>query len=110
MQMDEFTRAVFDAAYHSPAQRRLRLLFGALLALKHTLRGLAFSWPLYLLSAAGRALPGNYAWALLLLLIPAALVSGSILSGGLREDYRAYIQGRLLKPADWRRIVLGNRP
>jgi len=105
--MDEFTRAVFDAAYHSRKQRNLRLLLGALLILKHTLRGLLFSWPLYLLSLAGLALPGEYAWAFLLLLIPAFAVSGYILNKGLSEDYRAVVVGRLLQPGDVRRALYG---
>ena len=106
--MDEFTRAVFDAAYHSRPQRRRRFLFGALLVVKHILRGLLFSWPLYLLSLAGLILPGG--WLFVLLLIPAIAVSGFILKRGLREDYRAQIQGRLLKAHDWRRLLLGNVP
>jgi len=107
MQMDEFTRAVFEAAYHSPKQRRLRLLFGSALTLKHTLRGLLFSWPLYLLSLAGLALPGQYAWAFLLLLIPAVWVSGAILWKGLREDYVGQVRGRLMDIQEWRRVLLG---
>lgn len=107
--MDEFTRAVFDAAYHSRPQRNRRLLCGALLILKHILRGLAFSWPLYLLSLAGLALPGPFAWAFFLLLIPAAWVSGYILKKGLHEDYAAKVRGRLLDPHDWRQVLFGNR-
>ena len=107
MQMDEFTQAVFDAAYHSRRQRILRFLLGALLILKHTLRGLLFSWPLYLLSLAGLALPGKFAWAFVLMLIPALVVSGYILAKGLREDYRAVAQGRLLKLGDVRRALFG---
>jgi hypothetical protein len=107
MQMDEFTRAVFEAAYQSRTQRNRRLLFGVLLVLKHTLRGLLFSWPLYLLSLAGLALPGQYAWAFLLLLIPAVVVSAYILRKGLREDYRAVVQGRLLKRGDLREVLFG---
>lgn len=95
--MDELTQAVFDAAYASRSQRNLRLLFGTLLVLKHSLRGFAFSWPLYLLSAASLALPGEYAWSFLLLLIPALALSAYILNKGLREDYRAVVHGRLLK-------------
>lgn len=105
--MDELTQAVFDAAYHSRPQRSLRLLFGTLLILKHTLRGLLFSWPLYLLSAAGLALPGNFGWAFALLLIPGVAVSGYILTKGLREDYRAFVRGRLLKRGDVRRALFG---
>lgn len=105
MQMDEFTQAVFDAAYGSRPQRRLRALFGALLVVKHTLRGLLFSWPLYLLSLAGLVLPGQYAWAFALLLIPAVWVSGTILTKGLREDYAAHVWGRLLELRDLRRVL-----
>ncbi len=106
--MDEFTRAVFEAAYHSRQQRVLRLFLGTLLVVKHILRGLLFSWPLYLLSAAGLALPGNFAWAFLLLLIPAAVVSGYILAQGLREDYRAYVKDRLLRQGDIMRALFGS--
>lgn len=105
--MDELTQAVFDSAYYSRRQRNLRLLLGALLILKHTLRGLLFSWPLYLLSLAGLALPGKFAWAFVLMLIPALAVSGYILSKGLREDYRAVVAGRLLKLGDVRRALFG---
>ena len=103
--MDEFTRAVFDAAYHSRQQRSRRLLFGALLVLKHGLRGLLFSWPLYLLPLAGLALPGQFAWTFLLPLIPAVWVSAYILRKGLREDYAAQVRGRLLERRDWRRVL-----
>ena len=105
--MDELTQAVFDAAYHSRPQRSLRMLFGALLVVKHTLRGLLLSWPLYLLSLAGLALPGEFAWAFVLLLIPALAVSGYILNKGLREDFRAMLRGRLLKLGDVRGAVFG---
>ena len=107
MKMDEFTQAVFEAAYHSPKQRRLRLLFGMALTIKHTLRGLLFSWPLYLLSLAGWALPGQYAWVFLLLLIPAVWVSSAILWKGLREDYASQVCGRLVEIRAWRWILFG---
>ena len=105
--MDELTRAVFDAVYRSAAQRVLRLLFGGLLVLKHILRGFAFSWPLYMLSLAGLALPGDYVWLFYLLLVPALMVSGSILLLGLSEEYSDTVQGRILKMHEWKRIVLG---
>lgn len=105
--MDELAQAVFDAAYGSRPQRNRRLLFGALLTLKHTLRGLVFSWPLYVLSAAGLVLPGQFAWLFLLLLIPAVAVSGYILNKGLREDYRTAVRGRLLKLSDVRWTLFG---
>ena len=107
--MDEFTQAVFEAAYASRAQRNLRRLFGFLLVSKHTLRGLIFSWPLYLLSAASFALPGNFGWVFALLLIPGVAVSGYILNKGLREDYAAFVKGRLLKSVDLRRAFWGSR-
>ena len=106
--MDEFTQAVFEAAYQSRRQRSLRFLLTASLIVKHTLRGLIFSWPLYLLSLAGLALPGEFAWAFVLLLIPALVVSGYILSKGLHEDYRAFVRDRLLKRKDVRRVLLGD--
>ena len=108
--MDEFTRAVFDAVYRSPKQRLLRALFVNILALKHVLRGIAFSWPLYLLSGAGLALPGEYAWLFQLLLIPALIVSASILLIGLSEEYQGHVQGRLIKPGDWKNMIIGKFP
>lgn len=105
--MDELTRAVFDAVYRSSSQRGLRVLFGVLLVLKHSLRGFGFSWPLYLLSFAGLVFPGEYAWLFFLLLIPALIVSGSILLLGLTEEYSESVHGRILKLHEWQRIVLG---
>lgn len=102
--MDELTRAVFEAVYRSAKQRSLRIIFACLLILKHTLRGLAFSWPLYLLSLAGLALPGDYAWLFYLLLIPALMVSATILIFGLSEEYLETVHGRILKLRDWSRI------
>ncbi len=99
--MDELRRAVFDAVYRSAAQRGLRIFFSFLLVLKHTLRGFTFSWPLYLLSLAGLALPGDYAWLFYLLLIPALMVSTSILLYGLSEEYREAVYGRILRLRDW---------
>jgi len=105
--MDEFTQAVFDAAYASRSQRHLRLLFGALLILKHIVRGLLFSWPLYLLAFSGMAVPGFQTWVFLLPLIPAVVVSGFILRKGLSEDYRAVLRGRLLKIRDVKWALFG---
>ena len=41
-------QAVFRSVYASREQRRRRLFAALLLTGKHTLRGLLFSWPLYL--------------------------------------------------------------
>lgn len=107
--MDELTRAVFHAAYRSRAQTHLRLLLSALLVGKHILRGLLFSWPLYVLAFAGWAVPAFHTWVFLLLLIPAVAVSGMILRSGLREDYKTFVAARLLKPGDIRRALFGAR-
>jgi hypothetical protein len=50
-------RAVYYALYRSLPQHCLRLTAGALLLLKHALRGALFSWPLYLLLAVGVLAP-----------------------------------------------------
>lgn len=102
--MDELTRAVFDSVYRSAPQRSLRIFFPCLLILKHTLRGFAFSWPLYLLSLAGLALPGEYAWLFYLLLVPALMVSATILVLGLSGEYFETVHGHILKLREWSRI------
>ena len=48
----ELEQGIFMAAYGSPVQRRRRVLAVALLGIKHTLRGLLFSWPAYVLALA----------------------------------------------------------
>ena len=58
-------RAVSESLYRSPAQCRQRFAIILMLVLKHALRGLLFSWPLYLLGVAdlfcrSMAVPG---WA-----------------------------------------------
>lgn len=49
----ELATAVFQSVYQFRAQRTRRWLAALILALKHILRGLLFSWPLYLLVYAG---------------------------------------------------------
>ena len=41
----EFEQGIFLASYDSPPQKRRRVLAVVLLGLKHSLRGLLFSWP-----------------------------------------------------------------
>lgn len=110
MSMDEFTRAVFVAVYNSPRQQGLRLLFVLILAVKHVLRGFFFSWPLYLLAAAGLVFPGEYAIIFQFLLVPALIVSVSILLLGLSEEYQEHVQGHILKTHDWKTMLFGNLP
>ena len=75
----EFETGIFMAAYASPLQRRRRALALMLLGFKHMLRGLAFSWPAYLL-----------------LLVPALALSLVILARGVRDDYHSRVNGVLL--------------
>lgn len=79
-----------------------------LLGTKHTLRGLLFSWPLYLMVYAGflTDVPINILlWALG---IPGIAISFFILARGIREEYRARIVGQLLKPGDLLRVLRGS--
>jgi len=96
---------VLRAVYGSPAQRRRRRTARALLVVKHGLRGLLFSWPLYLLGAAAVAMPGRYSWLLGLVLVPAVWFSAAILVRGLREDCARYLDQVVLKPGALRRIL-----
>jgi len=96
---NEFERGVFLVLYNSPGQKLQRALAGVLLGIKHALRGLLFSWPLYLLTLAACALPGSYALLFVLLLVPAVWVSWVILSRGVREDYANLVDGYLLRSA-----------
>lgn len=93
---DPLREAVFAAVYRSPEQRRRRVLAGVVLGLKHALRGVAFSWPLYLPAAAPLAIPEAAAWWSLPLLIPGIGLSLHILRKGVREDYANRVRGVLL--------------
>ncbi len=101
-----FERGVCEALYRSPEQRRQRWLITAALVLKHSLRGLLFSWPLYLIGLASFAMPGKYGWALGVFFIPALWVSGVILVKGIQEEYRRYVKDVVLKPRAFRAIFL----
>jgi hypothetical protein len=92
----ELELGVFKAAYASRLQRRRRACSVALLGIKHTLRGLLFSWPAYVLAAAAFYSGQVHALAYLLLLIPALAVSSAILVRGVRDDYRREVKDVLL--------------
>ena len=92
----EFEQAVFLAAYHSNMQTRRRRAALILLALKHGLRGLIFTWPAYVLALAAGYSDGLHVFAYLLLLIPAIALSIYILFHGVRDDYRVRVSGLLL--------------
>lgn len=93
---NEFERGVFQAAYRSSTQKRRRVLAIFILGLVHTLRGLLFSWPLYLLPLSVLALPEQYKFLFIVFLIPGVYISVLILKKGIKEDYQSLIAGRLL--------------
>jgi hypothetical protein len=103
----ELAQAVFRSVYGSREQRRRRRLAALLLTAKHTLRGLLFSWPLYLMVYAGfhtKAPTNILLWALG---VPGIGMSLSILARGIREEYRQRVPDRLLTRADLMRILRG---
>ncbi|MCK4704365.1 MAG: hypothetical protein KAT90_02700 [Gammaproteobacteria bacterium] len=102
---NDFERGVFLVLYNSPMQRFSRTLALLMLTVKHVLRGLIFSWPLYLLLIAIYFLPGSSIWMVLLLLLPAMYVSWKILSRGIKEDYKQLIDGYLLRSGFLGRII-----
>ena len=92
----ELEVGIFMAAYDSAQQRRRRVLAMVLLGVKHTLRGLLFSWPAYVLGLAAFYSAPVYVLVSMLLLVPAVLLSGVILVRGVRDDYRDRVKGVLL--------------
>lgn len=103
---NELERAVCEAIYRSRSQRWQRRMIGLFLGLKHGLRGLLFSWPLYLMGVAALVLPAEGSPWLGLFLLPGLWVSGQILYRGVREDYRRFVHRILLKPGALRHILL----
>ena len=106
----EFEQAVFRAAYDSALQRRRRSAAFFLLMLKHSARGLLFSWPVYVLVLAVAFGDSFYALAYLLLLIPALALSIHILVRGVRDDYRVKVHGLLLKKGFVRLLLFAPAP
>ena len=94
---NDFERGVFLAVYNSRKQQYHRLAAGLALSLKHALRGIVFSWPLYLLALAAYAVPGSFVLVFILLLMPAVTVSWVILSRGVKEDYKKLVDGYILR-------------
>jgi len=93
----EFEKGVFLVVYNSRKQRCNRVIASFVLIMKHVLRGLLFSWPLYLLALAAYSIPDGSVWVVLLLLLPAMYVSWGILNKGVREDYEHLVYGYLLR-------------
>jgi len=94
---DDFERGVFLALYNSRRQRMHRMIAHLILGLKHGLRGIMFSWPLYLLPLAAWAMQVRYLPLILVLLAPGLYISGGILARGVREDFRQLVEGRILR-------------
>ena len=101
---NDFERGVFMALYTSPRQRVHRAIAHLLLGLKHGVRGILFSWPLYLLPLAAWLLQARYL-PLILLLLPGVMISGAILRRGIREDYARLVDGTILRPGYPARIL-----
>jgi len=95
---NDFERSVFLAIYNSRSQRLHRGIAGVMLGVKHGLRGILFSWPLYLLPVAAWLLQAHYLPLILLLLLPGVYISGAILRRGVREDYARLVNGIILRP------------
>lgn len=102
---NDFERGVFQVVYESRKQRWNRGFALSILILKHVLRGMLFSWPLYLLALAAYSIPGSSILLVLILLLPAMYVSWVILSRGVKEDYENIIQGYLLRSGYLGRII-----
>lgn len=105
----DLERAICETLYRTPQQQRHRWLLILLLGIKHTLRGVLFSWPLYLLGIAAVTLPqANAAW-LALVFVPAVLLSLLILRRGIVDDYRRFVHRVLLKPGAARHVLWPDR-
>ena len=102
---NEFEKGVFLVIYNSRKQRFNRAVASCVLAMKHILRGILFSWPLYLLALAAYSIPDGSIWIVLLLLLPAMYISWGILNRGIREDYEHLVYGYLLRSGYIGRII-----
>ncbi len=102
---NDFERGVFLVMYNSRKQRLNRAVASSVLVMKHVLRGLLFSWPLYLLAMAAYSIPDGSVWVVLLLLIPAMYISWGILSRGIKEDYETLVYGYLLRSGYLGRMI-----
>ena len=102
---NEFERGVFKVVYDSKKQRLSRVTALLVLIVKHVLRGLLFSWPLYLLALAAYSIPETSIFLVLILLLPAMYASWMILNRGVREDYENIVQGYLLRSGYLGRII-----
>jgi len=96
-------QAVFMAQYRSPRQRMLRVAGILLITGKHGLRGLLYVWPLTLLVFVD--FPGVWDAIRLLLMVLAGAAWSRFVYGSVRDDYRRFIDSRLLEPASLRKVL-----
>jgi hypothetical protein len=100
---NELERAVFLALYNSASQRGLRIAATLLISAKHGLRGLLYVWPLVILLFVD--LPGMWD-ALRLLLIGLGIAAWfRFIYGSVRDDYRRFVYGALLKRTALRTVL-----
>ena len=102
---NEFERGVFIAVYQSRKQKVNRMSAVLMLIIKHVLRGVLFSWPLYMLAYAFYVLPDMPLLLSVLFIIPGIYVSWVILSRGIKEDYEHLINGYILRSGFLGRIL-----
>lgn len=100
---NELERAVFLASYHAPRQRLLRGAAVMALVAKHGLRGLLYIWPLLLVLFI--ELPAPWQWLRALLVPLAAGAWFRFVHAAVRDDYRRFVGGALLRPAMLRRLL-----
>ncbi len=101
----ELERGVFMALYRSREQRHRRALALFILLVKHGLRGVLFTWPLYAVAAAALQSPGIRLLVLLALTLPGLGVSSYILGKGVKDDYGHYVRDVLLEKGYARRLA-----
>ena len=105
----DFERGVLLAVYNSRRQRLHRVIARLILGFKHGLRGVLFSWPLYLLPLAAWLLQVRYLPLVMLLLLPGVYISVTILQRGVRDDYARLVDGRILRAGYPGRLLFPGR-
>jgi hypothetical protein len=101
----ELAQAVFRSVYHSREQRHRRQFAALLLAAKHTLRGLLFSWPLYLMALGGFYAPFPVDVLLWAIAVPGIGLSLVILARGVRAAHREHVTGKIQRRGDLARLL-----
>jgi hypothetical protein len=101
----DLKNAVFHSVYFSREQRRFRLAAIVLLSLRHAVRGIIFSWPLYFIALVPFLMPIDAGWWIVLFVFPALLVSMVILVKGVKDDYAGSVSGQILKGQELIKIL-----